>query len=127
MTTVLNIICVNQSCPKMHHLHVFVSAESSVKPGDFAELAFHREATPDEIIPLQLPVETVKTVAGEGGARTDNLVWKTALEVKNLPSRTVRLYRTSFSTTHPGVLIKSLSFRSTMTEAAPFLLGVTLE
>jgi hypothetical protein len=121
-------IVVMQQCSRIHLLHGFVFSEPP--SGDVARLAIQFSGEQEHSAALSHTGDNF----GHGGdpgsrvaGRSDTLVWKTTLEVKHLKTRTVCLYHTSMANPHPEAEITSLSFSSAMTEAAPFLLAVTLE
>jgi len=46
---------------------------------------------------------------------------------KHSPDWSMRLYKSTFPNPRPDVAISRIDYVSTMTEAAPFLVGLTLE
>jgi hypothetical protein len=103
-------IPVKQRCSRMHILHGFVSSEPVV--GDVARIVAN--AT-NEISGISLP------------GRDDAPVWEATISASNLKTRRLVLYRTTWQNPHPENVIATLNFASAMTEAAPFLLAITLE
>jgi len=103
-------IPVKQRCSRMHVLHGFVSSETVTE--EIAHLAVN---TAGEISRISLP--------GKG----DVPVWEATISAPKLENRRLVLFRTTWENPHPENVIATLNFASGMTEAAPFLLAITLE
>ncbi|MCI0746451.1 MAG: hypothetical protein L0Y58_13695 [Verrucomicrobia subdivision 3 bacterium] len=114
-------IIVRQRCLKLHLLHGAVFSE--VSAGEVSRLVVHYSDGLEE--PLSLHSAGNDVTAGTG--RNDTLLWQAPISAKDLKDRTVTLYRTSWNNPNPGKEIVSIDFISAMTEAAPFLLAVSLE
>jgi hypothetical protein len=108
-------IVVNQQCSKLHVLHGFVSSEAP--PAEVARITVHFAGAPNVSEPVTAPLPGPNSSA----------VWQVVLQATKLRDRTVVVYRSTWDNPEPSRGIATLSFVSAMTEAAPFLLGVTLE
>jgi hypothetical protein len=117
-------IVVTQACSKIHLLHGFVFSEPP--KGDLSRVAIRFDGGQEHSVVLSHTGRHAMP-GRESPSRTDTLVWQAALEFKDLKVRTVCLYHTSTLNPHPDVPVANLNFSSAMTEAAPFLLAVTLE
>lgn len=121
-------IVVAQRCSRIHLLHGFVFAEAP--SGDVARLGIQFTGEQEHSValnhangkPAHDPIPGT-----ESANRSDSLVWKAVLEFPYVKKRTVCLYHTTIANPHQKAQITSLSFSSAMTEAAPFLMAVTLE
>jgi hypothetical protein len=110
----LHDIAVNQRCSQIHVLHGFVTSESPVE--NVAQLAVHYGD------PHDVPSGTVPLPC-EGSP----VAWQTTVRVKGLKDRSLVVYRSTWDNPQPAKTVATLSFVSAMTEAAPFLLAITLE
>jgi len=121
-------IVVTQRCSRIHLLYGFVFSEPP--SGNLARLAIRFSGRPEHSVALSHtkgnPEDALDPASGSAD-RSDRLVWKESLEFPYLKTRTVCLYHTSIRNPHPEAQVTSLSFSSAMTEAAPFLMAVTLE
>ena len=108
-------IVVNQRCSRIHVLHGFVSSDPPSP--EVARIGVHFADAQNLSEPVSFPVP----------GSNNGVVWQAALQEPKLKDRTVVVYRSTWDNPEPSRGIATLSFVSAMTEAAPFLLGVTLE
>jgi hypothetical protein len=108
-------IVVNQRCSKIHFLHGFVSSDTPSP--QVARIAVHFAEAGSLTDPVTVPMP----------GTNNGVAWQATLQERGLKDRTVVVYRTTWDNPEPSRGIATLSFVSAMTEAAPFLLGVTLE
>ena len=108
-------IVVNQRCSKIHVLHGFVSSDTPSP--EVARIAVHFADAQSLSEPVTFPVP----------GSNNGVVWQATLQERGLKDRTVVVYRSTWENPDPSRGIATLGFVSAMTEAAPFLLGVTLE
>jgi hypothetical protein len=106
-------IVVNQHCARMHVLHGFVASEPVSL--EAASLSIHYGAPPRQPASIPLPGSQSK------------VVWHTILQARGVRDRELVVHRTTWDNPDTANLIASVGFVSAMTEAAPFLLAITLE
>src|SRR5262249_23037946 len=131
-----------QSCERLHLLHgaCFVSS-GRVKPGEaVAALVLHYadgSSKEIEIISGQHLLDWWGPLMRTGidphdrftTAPGTDLAWTgtNPLLSRVRPGWSLRLYKTSFDNPQPNVPVASVDYVSKMTEAAPFLVGLTIE
>lgn len=105
---------VNQRCSRIYLLHGFVCSEAPTN--NVAHVAVHYAD------PHDAPPSTI-VLPGADAA----VVWQTTLRANGVKDRAVVVYRSTLENPERAKEITTLSFVSAMTEAAPFLLAITLE
>jgi len=130
-------IIIGGRCDRLHLLHGACDVST---PGQaVARLVLHYADGSSAEIPIIAGAHLQDwwgpiyiTNSGAGRYTTDpgtELAWAGTNPAihKHAPDFSLRLYRTTFANPHPELEIKTIDYVSTLTQSAPFLVGLTLE
>jgi hypothetical protein len=121
-------ITVKARCEKVHMLLGCIS--SAAVSNAIARVTLHFSDGAEQVMAIEYPREPVSGNPGQPGPGegfTIKRLWNANIDWKELKTRTVCVAHASFVCAHRVAEISSIRFTSTMTEAAPFLLAITLE
>jgi hypothetical protein len=132
-------ITIGRKCDRLYLLHAGSNVNASTLGKEVARLVLHYQdgsqaeigiISGEHVLDWWGPI--YNTDSGVGRYTTSpgtELAWAGSNPRirARAPDFSLRLYRSTFANPHPGLEIASIDYDSTLTEAAPFLVGLTVE